>query len=195
MTFQPALPGISPPPAATDKLLFAVMPDARAAQKIAALTLSLRSLHGLKGNLIDATQLHVSIFQYARLTNLSDKDIRGAMAIANRIILERFKTRFDVAKGFRNQSGISNQYPFALCQSQPCDDFANLHQGFTSFFRERNVMVPNTMTPHVTMLYSDTLAPTLPVDPIEWTVEEFVLLRRQIGRHLPYSVLGRWPLY
>jgi 2'-5' RNA ligase len=176
-------------------LFFAVMPDTRAAQKIAALARDLQCAQGLKGHPIDATQLHVSIFLYDHFTNLSEKDIRGAMALANRIILEGFKARFDIAQGFRRQSRRSNQYPLALCQSQPCYDFINLRQGFTGFFREHNIMLPNTITPHVTMLYSDTPAPAQVVKPIEWTVEEFVLLRRHIGQHRPYSVLGKWPLY
>ncbi len=176
-------------------LFFAVMPDTQAAQKIAALARDLQSAHGLKGNLIDATQLHVSIFLYDHFINLSERDVRGAMMLANRIVLESFKARFDIAKGFRSQSRLSHQYPFVLCQSQPCYDFINLRQGFTEFFRKHNVTLPDAITPHVTMLYSDTLGPTQPVEPIEWVVEEFVLLRRHIGKHLPYSILGKWPLY
>jgi 2'-5' RNA ligase len=51
---------------------------------------------------------------------------------------------------------------------------------------------PN-IEPHLTLLRDEAQAPLSFVDPVKWTVGEFVLLDsvRGEGRH---EVLGRWPL-
>jgi RNA 2',3'-cyclic 3'-phosphodiesterase len=48
-------------------------------------------------------------------------------------------------------------------------------------------------SPHVTLLYGDRKIAEHPVDPVSWTVREFVLVQSLHGesRHI---LLGRWPL-
>jgi 2'-5' RNA ligase len=48
-------------------------------------------------------------------------------------------------------------------------------------------------TPHVTLLYDGMSVAEQPVDPISWTVGEFVLVHSLLGqtRHI---ILDRWPL-
>ncbi len=47
--------------------------------------------------------------------------------------------------------------------------------------------------PHVTLLYDSRLVPEQPVEPVRWTVTEFVLVHSHqgLGRH---EELGRWAL-
>ena len=53
--------------------------------------------------------------------------------------------------------------------------------------------VASQVTPHVTLLYDDVLVEERAVEPIRWTVREFVLVHSLLGqtRHVP---LARWPL-
>ena len=53
--------------------------------------------------------------------------------------------------------------------------------------------VARQFNPHVTLLYDRALAPEAPVEPVSWTVSEFVLIHSLLGqtRHI---VLGRWAL-
>lgn len=48
-------------------------------------------------------------------------------------------------------------------------------------------------TPHVTLLYGDRAVAQREVDPVDWTVRDFVLIRSMVGlgRHVE---LGRWAL-
>jgi 2'-5' RNA ligase len=48
-------------------------------------------------------------------------------------------------------------------------------------------------TPHMTLLYDDSLVMERPVETMAWTVREFVLVRSLLGQtvHVP---LARWPL-
>jgi RNA 2',3'-cyclic 3'-phosphodiesterase len=50
----------------------------------------------------------------------------------------------------------------------------------------------NGFSPHVTMAYGD-WAPEFFVDPISWTVDEFVLIDSWVGQS-KHVALGRWPL-
>ncbi len=47
-------------------------------------------------------------------------------------------------------------------------------------------------SPHVTMAYGDRVS-GFPVDPISWTVDEFVLIDSWVGQS-KHVTLGRWPL-
>jgi len=53
--------------------------------------------------------------------------------------------------------------------------------------------VASSFTPHVTLLYDGRVVTERLVEPIRWTVREFVLVRSLLGktRHI---VIGRWPL-
>jgi 2'-5' RNA ligase len=48
-------------------------------------------------------------------------------------------------------------------------------------------------TPHMTLLYDDSLVTERPVETVTWTVGEFVLVHSLLGQtvHVP---LARWPL-
>jgi 2'-5' RNA ligase len=47
--------------------------------------------------------------------------------------------------------------------------------------------------PHVTLLYDARNVTVQPVDPLGWTVREFVLVHSLLGQ-TRYRVLGRWTL-
>jgi 2'-5' RNA ligase len=71
-----------------------------------------------------------------------------------------------------------------------------LQQGLVAELRRAGLRIKTRdhFTPHLTLLYaSGTVAPRA-VQPVSWVVREFVLVHSQIGRNLPYQVLGRWPL-
>jgi 2'-5' RNA ligase len=49
-------------------------------------------------------------------------------------------------------------------------------------------------TPHLTLLYDDTHVARRAIEPITWTVNEFVLVRSLVGQGR-HEVLARWPLH
>jgi len=48
-------------------------------------------------------------------------------------------------------------------------------------------------TPHLTLLYDARRVDEQPIDPIRWTVREFVLVHSLLGQ-TRYIPLGKWPL-
>jgi 2'-5' RNA ligase len=59
--------------------------------------------------------------------------------------------------------------------------------------RAEGLAVPQSYTPHVTLLWADQCVGDYPIYPICWTVEDFVLVLSLRGqsRHIH---LARWPL-
>jgi 2'-5' RNA ligase len=53
--------------------------------------------------------------------------------------------------------------------------------------------VQKNFTPHVTVLYGDNDRREIAVEPIRWTVREFVLIHSLLGE-TKHTVLGRWNL-
>lgn len=53
--------------------------------------------------------------------------------------------------------------------------------------------VERNFTPHVTLLYDDRSVAPQAIEPIAWTVREFVLVHSLLGR-TEHRILGRWSL-
>ncbi|MGH8283840.1 MAG: 2'-5' RNA ligase family protein [Gammaproteobacteria bacterium] len=54
-------------------------------------------------------------------------------------------------------------------------------------------LVKREFTPHVTLLYGNNVMKPQSIEPIGWTVREFVLVHSLLGR-TEHRVLERWPL-
>ncbi len=178
----------------TDKLFFAVMPEASAAVRIRQLAQDLRLQHALRGLALPAGQLHISLVGLGNHVGLP-LNLSEATEAVSQLAQNAFKVQFNNVLSFRYKSRISGGYPFVLCGDEGVIGLETLHQGLMdalSHTRFRGMR--GSFTPHVTLLYDYRQVSAHTVDPIEWRVHEFVLLRRHINQHRPYSVLGRWPL-
>ncbi|MES2073016.1 MAG: 2'-5' RNA ligase family protein [Pseudomonadota bacterium] len=178
----------------TDKLFFAVMPEASAAARIRQLAQDLRFQHALRGLALPAGQLHISLFSLGNHVGLP-LDLPDATAAASQLAQHAFKVQFNNVLSFRYQSRLSGGYPFVLCGDEGVIGLETLQQGLIeALSHTRFKGVRGSFKPHVTLLYDYRQVPAHTVEPIEWGVHEFVLLRRHINQNRPYSVLGRWPL-
>ena len=178
----------------TDTLFFAVMPEASAAVRIRQLAQDLRLQHALRGLPLPAGQLHISLFGLGSHVGLP-LDLPVATEAASQLAQNAFKVQFNNVLSFRYKSRISGGYPFVLCGDEGVIGLETLHQGLIDALSHTKFRgVRGSFNPHVTLLYDDRQVPAHTVEPIEWDVHEFVLLRRHINQHRPYSVLGRWPL-
>lgn len=193
MAEQLLLPGIDPPRRPTDRLFFALLPDAPAAAAIADLAKRLKAEHGLKGRPLATPRFHVTLHFFGDHVGLPQALVDGLGAAASELRSAPFDVTFDHAVSF---SGRVRKRPFVLRGSD-----AGL-AALTGFRRELSEalarhglggLVDAHFTPHVTLLYDDQLRPPQPVEPIVWRVNELVLVDSLLGqaRHVP---LARWPL-
>jgi 2'-5' RNA ligase len=188
--FSPTQPHARPKP--TDRLFFAVFPDAAAAARIARLAQDLRSELGLKGNPRGTERFHVTLQYLGDYAGLQPDIVAAAAGAAATVEVPPFDVAFDRVRSF---AARPRNRPVVLCAGE----------GVTALSAFRQILVAATdkiglgreaqppYTPHVTLLYDDHLVPERPIEPVGWTVREFVLVHSLLGRavHVP---LARWPL-
>ncbi|HEV2539730.1 MAG TPA: RNA 2',3'-cyclic phosphodiesterase [Frateuria sp.] len=187
---QSSLAGFAAPHP-TDRLFFAVMPPPSVATRLAALAQELRGRLALHGRPRPTAHLHVTLHHLGDFAGLPQQRVEAARAAAAAVAMAAFQARFDRVGSFAGRSG---KHPFVLLGA---DDAAGL-RGLHSALGERLAAAglgrrERAFVPHVTLLYDARTVPTQPVEPLEWTAGEFLLIHSLLGR-TEYRVLGRWPL-
>jgi len=179
-------------PVPTDRLFFALFPDAETADDIHALARRLREELGLHGKPLLRERLHVTLHHLGDFTGLPEDMVERATAAAAACRTAPFALRFDHVASF---AGKRSRLP---CVLRNDDSDSPLHR-FQLLLGEALALrgLPSdrgaTFTPHVTLLYDDRRVERTEVAPIEWRVSEFRLIHSLLGqtRHIE---LGRWAL-
>ncbi|HEY0818781.1 MAG TPA: RNA 2',3'-cyclic phosphodiesterase [Rhizobacter sp.] len=180
----------SPP---TDRLFFALYPDAPTAQRIAGVAKQLKAEHGLRGRPLAQARFHVTLHFLGDHLGLPQALVETLVSAASELRHDPFDVRFDHAVSF---TGRPRRRPLVLRGSD--DGLAALMAfreslGDALVRRGLGSLVEAHFTPHVTLIYDDQLVRAQPVEPIAWRVREFMLVDSLIGqtRHVP---LARWAL-
>lgn len=190
---QGELGGFAAPPQ-SDRLFFAVHPDAQAAQRIVELAQSVRARHSLRGNPLRADRVHVTLHHLGDHAGLPESLIAAAREAAAKLITPPFEASFDCVASFAGRArkrpcvlrgGKDDSNPALLALQGALGDRLRV-AGLGRYIERR-------FTPHVTLLYDErTLAPES-VFPIGWRVREFALVHSLLGKN-EHRVLGRWSL-
>jgi 2'-5' RNA ligase len=103
-----------------------------------------------------------------------------------------FEVSFDRATSFAGKAGSR---PLVLSSRKPLAALNAFQQALRTAIKKAGLdnWAQPAFTPHVTLLYDRRGVPEQAVEPLSWTVSEFVLVRSLHGmsRHEP---LARWPL-
>ena len=190
MPEQLALPGLAARP--TDRLFFAVLPDAAATAAAGAVTDTLFSAHGLSGRRLAARNLHVTLHHVGDYAGLPAGELARAQAAGDSLRHAPVAVRFDRAGSFvrRHRTlplvlrGGGQVIPLIAFQHALGEAMAR--QGF-------RYVTMSHYTPHMTLLYDPRYVETRAVAPAEWIAREFVLIHSLIGK-ARHEVLGRWAL-
>jgi 2'-5' RNA ligase len=168
------------------RFFLAIVPDAAAAERIHRLAGVLKRAHKFDGKLIAPERLHISLFF---LGDTSERVIRAASEAATELRTEPFEVSFDRIASFRGRPG---NWPFVLIGENGLRRLESFRQMLGAALTRSGLRrVANTnFTPHVTLLYDTRSVDEHPIQPIFWTVTEFVLIRSMKG----HEYLGRWPL-
>ena len=190
MPEQLLLPGLAARP--TDRLFFAVLPDAAAAAQALAVTDTLYAAHSLSGRRLPQRQLHVTLHHVGDYAGLPAGEVGRAQAAGDSLRHASVAIRFDKAGSFvrRHRTlplvlrGGGQVIPLIAFQHALGEAMAR--QGFRH-------LAMSHYTPHMTLLYDPRYVAAREVTAVEWTAREFVLIRSLIGK-AKYEVLGRWEL-
>jgi RNA 2',3'-cyclic 3'-phosphodiesterase len=177
----------------TDRLFFAIFPDAPAAAGIAELAWRLRREHGLKADPLATERFHITLHHLDDYPGLPQRVVAEAIRAAATITMPPFEVAFDRAMSFHGRSG---NRPFVLRGGDGLVALEAFHRVLIAALHKAGLAggrAKSQYTPHVTLLYDGALVVERPVETVIWTVREFVLVHSLLGRglHVP---LARWPL-
>jgi 2'-5' RNA ligase len=194
MSQQGSLFDFEAPPKLTERIFFAIAPDAAAIARIAALTTDLKIQHGMQGRPIAGAKLHCTLCNLGDFPGMPEAVIARASQAAKLVAdtSAPFTASFDVAQTFINRP---RNRPFVLAGGDGVIGVSALYRNLASALLKAGISGnPASYTPHITLLYDDATAAPHSIAPVEWSVHELLLLHSHIGQARPYNILSRWPL-
>ena len=175
-----------------ERLFFAALPPPDGRDAIYALAQEQKRMHGFDGTLIRPEHLHVTLFHLGDWIALPEELIARASAAAASAAAAGFEVVFDKLTSFRNKTGVR---PFVL--TGPSETWRPLRlalgQGLKQVGLGAAVHDLDAFTPHVTLLRDKKSAKSQKITPINWQVQDFVLVQSLLGK-TTHIHLGRWPL-
>ena len=191
---QASLFDFEPPPKLTERIFFAIAPDADAIADIHALTTALKAQHGMQGRPIADAKLHCTLCNLGDFPGMPEDVLARAQQAAALVAAatQPFTASFDTAQTFI--TGPRNR-PLVLTGGDGVVGITALYRNLAGALLKAGISGnPASYTPHITLLYDDTTAAPAAVAAIEWPVRELLLLHSHIGQARPYNILARWPL-
>jgi 2'-5' RNA ligase len=179
-------------PSQKERIFFAAVPDEKTAARIHALAQSFKTDHGFTGNLILPEHLHVTLFHLGDWNTLPEEIVNLASGAASQVNIPAFDVAFQRAESFRNSTGI---YPFVLTGGKDVGAWRSLHDALRVALTNAGLggATRGDFTPHITLTYDKARVKPVTIDPIVWTVRDFILIHSQLGKTTHHH-LGRWPL-
>jgi RNA 2',3'-cyclic 3'-phosphodiesterase len=173
---QLSLPGLAPSPE-LDFLFFALLPSAEDALQIVSLRERLLVERGLTGQSIIAERFHLSLHTVGAWHGLSRAAVTAAKEVGASFSKPRFEIVFDRAMSFAGNRAF-------VLRAKSEAPFTSFHHALGIEMKKAGIgrSVTSRFTPHMTLLYGDRMVTERSIEPIHWTVREFVLVQSLRGR-------------
>jgi RNA 2',3'-cyclic 3'-phosphodiesterase len=170
------------------RLFFCVCPDIAATGSFTRLIEQLRQDRIMPGRPVDPDRLHATLHHLGDFADqVPPSLVPAADAAAATVKGQPFDISFDYVGGTRGQLLLR-----ASDGSAPLRAFRqNLSTALIKAGLRR--YVDPAFSPHVTLSYDFCDVPEQPVNPIRWTVQQFVLIESLLGHH-QHIVRGRWSI-
>jgi 2'-5' RNA ligase len=170
-----------------DGLFFALFPDAPAAARLKTVAAQQCIRHRLTGRPIGAERFHVSLLGFGAHAGLPAGLIAALQKAAASVTVAPFEVTFDRALSF-----LGRPRPRVLCGDN-AELIAFQRTLGRALERHGVARVKRQFMPHVTLLYDERDVDEDAIEPIRWSVREFVLVHSRRGQG-EYVALARWPL-
>lgn len=174
---------------------FALMPNGNTQQQIGARRESAtRALRVGRSTPVEDHRLHLSLCTPKALKRLRAPFEESLLRAGAEVKFSAFGLRLD---GFDTFNGGSGQSCLVLRGDTASSARVQaLKDGLgKALFNHGFGWDGGRLAPHVTLFYADRVeAPYSPAEAVEWDVDEFVLVRSHVGKHL-HAIIGRWSLH
>jgi 2'-5' RNA ligase len=189
---QLTLPGFDEPqPAPAHHLFFATMPDPATAARIAEMAARFRSEMRVNARPLRTGHLHVTLHDLGNFARLPQATVACACTAAASIDASAFDVTFDRLGSF---SGRPGRWPLVLTQSAALGELTAFSQRLGDVLGGAPGGASRAhFTAHLTLLYGERKFEPRAIEPLTWTVRDFVLIDSWLGK-TRYVEKGRWPL-
>jgi 2'-5' RNA ligase len=170
-----------------DGLFFSIFPDQAAAVRIANTAEHFRRAYGFKGAPLLIERFHVTVQGLGNYDGLPRNVIAKAIEAGAAVMSRPFEVAFDRVTGFAGSDAL------VLCGGDGVDGIVMFHHDLGVAMRRSGLSAGSQFTPHITLVYDGRRIEEQFIEPIRWTVRDFVLVHSLRGRtmHIP---LERWHL-
>lgn len=171
----------------TDRLFFAVLPDAEAVEAICSLRRKLSERAGFSGPEVLPEQLHVTLWRVGDyVVPPTAEDIDAIVRQAHTVERPPFRLSFGGVKSLSRGALV-------LCAGRGSADLEGLSTGLGDALTPPGPERKHAARPHLTLMRSETILPERRIKAIGWTVREIVLVHSLLGK-AAQRVVGRLPL-
>jgi 2'-5' RNA ligase len=179
-------------PDPTDRLFLALFPDERTAARLRRLAEEVSARHGLRGNLIDAERLHITLFHIGDWVGLPPDTLKAALAASANLRAAPVEICLDQIASFTPQR---SRPPLVLKASSGNTALRELRAALGRELTRAGLgrSVANAFEPHVTLSYPTQSIEPEAVELVRWNAAEFVLVHSLLGK-TTYIPLDRWAL-
>ncbi|TAL73332.1 MAG: 2'-5' RNA ligase [Rhodanobacter sp.] len=173
---------------------FALLPDAGVREQFAVVGERLQRVHRVGGTRISADALRLDLCPMGRVVRLVRPAEQALLAAGAAVSTAGFTLTFDSATRLHTHAV---QFPLTLKANAASTAAAlELRKALAAAQAAvgLQVLAVTGFSAYIALMQGDTLRGVEEIiNPIEWTVREFVLIRRFFGG-LRHEVIGRWPL-
>lgn len=175
----------------TDRLFFAILADEMIAPVLESRAVAWQRELGLGGKLVRPDHRHISLAMLGDYDGLPKLLVEDACYAGSVVRAQVFDVSFNRLSAFGGGALV-------LRASDGIPQFEAFWRAFAAALLDSPLQpfVPNSVEPHVTLLRDRARVPRIgerPIEPIGWTVREFVLIHSFLGQDR-YQVIRRWQL-
>jgi 2'-5' RNA ligase len=175
-----------------DTLFLAIKPDEKAAERIHGVAQTIKRARGFAGDLIDPKRLHSTLFFLGTCDGFSEEMVARVHRAAAELKAAPFEVTSDRTMSFLNWH---DNYAFVLVGDAGVGRLKAFHRLLGAELTRNGLRhwVHTLSTPHVTLLYDKRIVDEHPIEPVSWTVLEYMLVHSLRGQK-KHNELARWQL-
>jgi 2'-5' RNA ligase len=158
------------------------------AAMIAALGERMNSQHALKGTLVEAHRLHVTLFDLGDYVQVPADKVAQASNAAASVPMPAFDVAFEKSMSYAKGALV-------LCadDEESVSALRAFRQRLGEALADAGLKPSRSFTPHMTVAYARRKLEKHALEaPVRWTAGSLVLIDSHVGEGV-HEVLGRWP--
>lgn len=166
-------------------------PDEKNAARIARTTEDILADIGFGGRLVRPNLLHFTLYPVGVYSDVPQPIVDTVRACGDAVRMRPFTVSLNMVKNFRRSYGSPL---IVLCGDDGVLGIRTLHETLKGALTKR--LGPRRslpFEPHMTLSYKAMEIADTPIEPINFTIREFVLVNSRLGRGR-HDVLHRWKL-